>query len=282
MGIRMKDDKETRYIELGYFLKMRRSKILPSQVGLPNGSRRRTPGLRREEVAQLAGISLTWYTWLEQGRPIKISNYLIESLCHVLLLNKEERSHLFILAAKSLPINNVEQNQITAALRSVLDSLDIIPAYIMDNRWNIIAWNESASKVFYDFNKIDPEERNIVGMMFTNHEYMELFDDWAFHARGILARFRATCGRYVDDDWFKVLVSRLKTESTFFNEWWSMYDVHGMSDVIKQITHPIVGSLSFEFSSFDVSNNTNLKLILHTPLADTDTREKIILLMKET
>jgi hypothetical protein len=114
--------------------------------------------------------------------------------------------------------------------------------------------------------------------MFNNKDYMNLFNDWAFHAKGILARFRATCGKHIDDDWFASFISRLRTASPSFNEWWSLHNVHGMSNIIKEITHPVVGSLSFEFSSFDVSDNTHLKLILHTPLGNA--KEKIMLLMK--
>jgi len=278
----MNSNEKNRYIELGNFLKSRRNKIQPSQVGLSNGIRRRTPGLRREEVAQLAGISLTWYTWLEQGRPINVSEQLLESLCRVLFLTKEERNHLFILAAKTFPSDDYpEQSPITAALQNVLDSLDVIPAYLMDNRWDVIAWNKSACKIFCDFSTINPNERNIVWLMFKNSEYMDLFNDWDFHARGILARFRATCGKHIDDDWFTAFINKLRAESSAFNEWWSIYDVHGMSDIIKEITHPTIGSLSFEFNSFDVSDNANLKLILHTPLAGTDTKDKIMLLMSE-
>jgi transcriptional regulator with XRE-family HTH domain len=276
----MNNNEKNRYIELGNFLKSRRGKIQPSQFGLSNGVRRRTPGLRREEVAQLAGVSSTWYTWLEQGRPINVSDQLLESLSRVLLLTKEERDHLFALAAKTPPSDNcLEQSPVTPALQNVLDSLDLIPAYIMDNKWNVIAWNRSACEIFLDFTNIEPEERNIVWMMFTNSNYMSLFDDWAFHAKGVMARFRATYGKHIDDDWFTIFVNKLKKRSSIFNEWWSIYDVHGMGDIIKEITHPTAGNLSFEFNSFDVSNNVNLKLILHTPLVGTDTKEKIQLLM---
>lgn len=271
------DNNETnRYIELGHFLKTRRNKVLPNQVGLPDGMRRRTPGLRREEVAQLAGISLTWYTWLEQGRPINVSNQLLESLCHVLLLTNEERNHLFNLALKSSPVYKVEQCPVSASLQNVLDHLTIIPAYIMDDKWNIVAWNNCACAVFGDFSKLEPKERNIVWMMFNNSDYMSLFDDWAFHARGILARFRATCGKHVDDDWYTTFVNKLRAQNTSFDKWWSMYAVHGMNEITKKLTHPVVGCLSFEFSCFDVSDNPNLKLILHTPSPDTDTKQKII------
>jgi len=276
----MNTNEKNRYIELGNFLKSRRNKIQPSQFGLPNGVRRRTPGLRREEVAQLAGVSLTWYTWLEQGRPINVSDQLLESLCRVLLLTKEERNHLFALAAKTPPCDNwAEQSPITSALQNVLDGLDLIPAYIMDDKWNILAWNRSACKIFLDFSKMELEERNVVWMMFTNSDYMRLFDNWPFHAKGIVSRFRVTYGKHIDNDWFTDFVSKLKKRSPAFNEWWSIFDVNGMGDIIKNITHPTIGDLSFEFNSFDVSNNENLKLILHIPLTGTDTRKKIMLLL---
>ena len=278
----MDHNKINRYIELGNFLKTRRNKILPSQVGLPDGMRRRTPGLRREEVAQLAGISLTWYTWLEQGRSINVSDHLLEILSNILLLTNEERNHLFSLAAKSSAVNKAtEQYPVSASLQNVLDHLDIIPAYIMDDRWNVIAWNNSAKMVFGDFGKLPLEERNIVWIMFNNSDYMSLFDDWVSHARGVLARFRASSSKYIDEDWYISFVSKLKSQNSSFDRWWSMYAVHSMSKITKRLTHPVVGSLSFEFNCFDVSDNTNLKLILHTPAPDTDTKEKMIDLLNK-
>jgi hypothetical protein len=149
----------------------------------------------------------------------------------------------------------------------------------MDDRWNILAWNQSACKVFLDFNSMEIEERNIVWMMFTNTDYMSLFNNWDSHAKGIVSRFRGTYGKHIDDDWYVDFVSKLKKRSPAFNEWWSAYEVHGMSDIIKEISHPVIGNLSFEFNSFNVSNKEDLKLILHTPLAGTGTKEKIMLLM---
>jgi hypothetical protein len=275
----MNDYEKNRCKELGNFLMTRRNKIPPSQVGLSEGTRRRTPGLRREEVALLAGTSLTWYTWLEQGRSINVSDQLLESLSRVLQLSKEERNYLFLLAAKSLPGDYCPKtNLITPVLQNVLDSLNSIPSYIMDDRWNVIAWNQCACNVFADFGKIDPSERNIVWMMFHKEDYMDLFDDWTYHAKGILARFRAAYGKHIEDDWFITFIERIKTKSPEFNQWWEDYEINEMSSVIKKITHPIVGSMVFEFSSFDVSDNKNLKLILHNPLAGTDTKQKVMLL----
>lgn len=267
---------KNRYIELGNFLKSRRNKIHPSQFGLPDGLRRRTPGLRREEVAQLSGVSLTWYTWLEQGRPIHVSDALLESLCKTLLLSKEERLHLFSLTGKNPPPTvKTEENKISTALVHTLDCLRYIPAYIIDEHFNILAWNSIACKVFIDFDQLPADERNVIWMMFTNQNYMALFDDWSFHGKGLVARFRALYGRHMADEWFIGFVQRLQDKSPVFCQLWSAFDVHGMSDIEKKITHPAMGCMTFEFNSFTVADNENLKLILHIPVPGTGTEEKL-------
>ena len=272
----MKQADKNRYIELGDFLKSRRNKIHPSQFGLPDGIRRRTPGLRREEVAQLSGVSLTWYTWLEQGRPIHVSDALLESLCKTLLLTKEERLHLFSLTGKTPPpLTKIEENKVSTALLNTLYSLEYVPAYIIDEHFNILAWNSIASKVFIDFDLINPEERNVLWLMFINEAYMRLFDDWTSHGKGLVARFRALYGKHMEDDWFADFIQRLQKESPAFCEFWRAFDVHGMSDIEKKITHPAMGRMTFEFNSFNVSTNDNLKLILHIPAPETDTGEKL-------
>lgn len=272
----MISNEKSRYTELGNFLKTRRNSIIPAQVGLPAGIRRRTPGLRREEIAQLAGIGLTWYTWLEQGRQINVSDQVLESLSKVLMLNAEERKHLFTLAMKPIPNENYRNaGQLNDTLQHVLDSLETSPAYIIDQRWNICGWNKSACQVFGDFSQINESERNVVYMMFCKNEYMELFDDWEFHAKGIIARFRVMCGINIDDPWITDFTNNLKEKSSDFNMWWSMYKIHSMSDIIKELSHPVVGKLVFEFNSFDVSDNPNLKMLIHTPVQGTGTIDKM-------
>lgn len=272
----MINSEKKRYIELGNFLKTRRNRISPLQVGLPVGTRRRTPGLRREEIAQLAGIGLTWYTWLEQGRQINVSDQVLESLSKVLLLDDEERKHLFTLAMKPLPNeNDFNKGQLKDSLQNVLDSLETSPAYIMDQRWNICGWNKSACRVFGDFSQIDQLERNVVYMMFCKNEYMELFEDWEFHAKGIIARFRVMCGKNIADPWVADFTNNLKEKSADFNLWWSMYKINSMSDITKELVHPVVGKLVFEFNSFDVSDNPNLKMLIHTPVLGTGTIDKM-------
>ena len=270
-----------RYSELADFLKTRRSKTSPSQVGLRPGLRRRTPGLRREEVAQLAGVGLTWYTWLEQGRPIHVSTQVIESLSKVLLLDKQERLHLYTLSKQPLPtdVPSSYQGSITPLLQHVLDNLEFCPSFIMDRRWNILAWNQAACSVFVDFNKMNTRDRNMVWMMFTNSYYKQLFIDWEFHAQGMLGRFRSACSQYVKDPWLVQFVHDLKSASEEFDSWWSRHDVQNNNEIYKKLQHPIAGTLVFEFCSFDVSDNSGLTLIVNTPYLKTDTTLKMKSLM---
>jgi transcriptional regulator with XRE-family HTH domain len=264
--------------ELGDFLKARRAKILPSQVGLPEGTRRRIPGLRREEVAYLAGVGLTWYTWLEQGRDIRVSADVIQSLSRVLMLDEQERKHLYTLA-RQIPLENYPayRGVISPMLQHVLDNLTLSPSFIMDARWNTIAWNKAAEVVFADFSKIEPSYRNMVWMMFNYPDYRNLFVDWEYHAQGMLARFRSACSSYVEDSWYIKFVKDMQNESKEFDLWWSQYNVQINSDVYKRLKHPSVGEMVFEFSSFDVSDNPSLKLIVNAPYGDTDKKVRRLL-----
>lgn len=268
------NENQSRQNELGVFLKTRRSRIKPGQAGLPEGTRRRTPGLRREEVAQLAGIGLTWYTWLEQGRAISVSAEVLDSLSRVYLLTSEERRHLYALAKKPLAGPSDTYQPVNQSLLRILERMDdaYCPAYVMDCRWNVAAWNTCAAAVFGDFDGLPDEQRNVVYMMFCNCEYMALFDDWEYHARGIIARFHAAMAGHMDDPWFLNFVQDLKNKSKHFSAWWMLYDINGMSGVLKKLTHPVMGKLTFEFASFDSSDNPNLKLLIHNPDQDTAAR----------
>lgn len=276
------NNEKHRYSELADFLKTRRAKILPSQVGLSIGTRRRTPGLRREEVAQLAGIGLTWYTWLEQGRAIHVSTQVIESLSKVLLLDKQERIHLYLLANQPLPTDiPVCQGNVSPILQHVLDSLLFCPSLVTDQRWNVIAWNKAASVIFGNFSEMNVRERNIVWAMFTDDKYKQLYVDWRLHAKGLLGRFRSTCGQYIEDSWLAQFIDDLKKQSTEFNLWWSLHEIQSNGEKSKQMKHPVAGVLDFEISNFDVSDNSGLKMIVHVPLSETDTATKMKTLLHE-
>jgi transcriptional regulator with XRE-family HTH domain len=268
----MLNNEKRRYKELADFLKTRRAKILPSQVGLSPAMRRRTPGLRREEVAQLAGIGITWYTWLEQGRTIHVSAQVIESLARVLLLDKQERIHLYLLANQPLPAEIPGyQGQVSPILQHVLDNLELCPAFITDQRWNAIAWNKAACLVFGDLGEMNARQRNIVWAMFTDHFYKQLYVDWDLHAKSLLGRFRSTCGKYIEDAWLKQFIDELKEQSAEFNLWWPLHEIQDDGGVYKQLNHPVAGILDFESSSFDVPDNSGFKLFVHVPASGTDT-----------
>ena len=274
------NNENNRYKELGNFLKTRRAKILPSQVGLSAATRRRIPGLRREEVAQLAGISITWYTWLEQGRSIHVSTQVIESLSKVLLLDKQERIHLYLLANQPLPPDIPGyQGAASPILQHVLDSLIYSPSLVTDQRWNVIAWNKAARLIFGEFSEMNVRERNIVWAMFTDKKHKQLFVDWSMHAKDLLGRFRATCGRYIEDAWLTQFIDDLKMQSAEFNLWWPLHEIESNSEKCKQLNHPSAGILNFEVSNFDVSDSSGLKMIVHTPLSGTDTADKMKLLI---
>ena len=270
------DNERHRYKELGDFLKTRRAKIMPSQVGLSSASRRRTPGLRREEVAQLAGVGVTWYTWLEQGREIHVSTQVIESLSRVLMLDKQERIYLHLLANQPLPEEIPGYlGTVSPILQHVLDHLTLCPSLVTDQRWNVVAWNKAACTIFGDFTKMTSRERNIVWAMFTDNKYKQLFVGWDMHAKGLVGRFRATCGQYIKDPWLIQFIDDLKMQSTEFNLWWPLHEIQSNSEKYKQLNHPIAGTLDFEVCNFDVADNSGLKLIVHTPLSGTDTSAKM-------
>lgn len=267
---------EKRYKELADFLKTRRAKILPSQAGISSTTRRRTPGLRREEVAQLAGIGLTWYTWLEQGRAIHVSAQVIESLSNVLLLDKQERIHLYLLANQPCPIDIPEhQGTVSPILQHVLDSLVLCPSIIADQRWNVVAWNRAASLVLGDFSSMNVRKRNIVWAMFTDIRFKELYIDWEKHAKSLLGRFRLSCGKYIEDSWLNQFVDELKAQSVEFDQWWPLHEIQDDSGVYKQLNHPVAGRLDFESSSFNVPDYSGYKMFVHVPLSGTDTGDKI-------
>ncbi len=271
------DSSRQRYKEFGDFLKTRRAKIQPSQVGLPEGAHRRTPGLRREEVASLSGVGLTWYTWIEQGRPIQVSAQVLESLARALMLDKQETLHLYTLAGQAPPNGFLgSYDNVNPMLQHMLDSLDYSPATITDARWNLIAWNNAALKLSFDYSKVDIYKRNLLQMMFTNEEFQKTFTDWSSTAQSMVARFRAVYGKFVDDPWIEAFINDLKAESKDFKLWWSMHNVKTEDERNKVIIHPVLGKLVFEETSFMVANNTNLKMNIFTPLEGTDTKEKIM------
>ncbi|MGF1481406.1 MAG: helix-turn-helix transcriptional regulator [Cyanophyceae cyanobacterium] len=269
-------DKKKRLKALSSFLKNRRSRISPGEVGLPEGVRRRTPGLRREEVAQLAGVGVTWYTWIEQGRDIQVSVQVLEGIARALKLNLDERNHLFLLADQSPPIASIQsQESVSPLLLQALDRFSANPAYITGQRWDLLAWNQSACAVFGDFGSLPLQERNILWFVFTNENLRQNLVDWEAHARLVLAQFRASYSRYIGDPWFVELINDLEVASPKFRLWWVEHDVLGRIDGHKEIAHPLVGRLALNYVVFKVADRPNLEVVMYLPLPESDTALKL-------
>ncbi|MEO1006557.1 MAG: helix-turn-helix transcriptional regulator [Cyanobacteria bacterium J06638_38] len=269
-------DKKERLEELSSFLKNRRSRISPEEVGLPKGTRRRTPGLRREEVAQLAGVGVTWYTWIEQGRDVQISAQVLEGISRALKLTLDEQNHLFLLADQLPPIEPIQTQEIVSPLLlEALDRFNTNPAYVTGQRWDLLAWNQIACTVFGDFGSLPTQERNILWFVFMNENLRQILIDWETHARLILAQFRIKYSRFAGDPWFVELINNLKVASPEFRLWWTEHDVLGRTDGRKEINHSIVGRLVLNYVVFKVAGSPNLEFVMYLPLPESDTALKI-------
>ncbi|WP_342761495.1 helix-turn-helix transcriptional regulator [Bacillus sp. BR3(2024)] len=268
--------------ELADFLKSRRARLTPEQFNLPIGQRRKTKGLRREEVAQLTGIGLTWYTWLEQGRDIQVSQEVIESISRVFRLEGEERNHLILLANLSLPsqIRKPIAGHINGVLEGLLDQLQFCPAYVIDEKLNIVHWNKAASVVFGDFGEMDERNRNAVWRCFTSKEYRKLFENWENHAQRLIAQFRATYTQFIGDEWFKNVIEELTERSSEFRMWWSNHEVQGKPIGRKVLLHPAIGTLVMDHVTLQVYDAPELKLTIYQPRIEEDTKMKMKELLK--
>jgi transcriptional regulator with XRE-family HTH domain len=274
-------DPAVRRREAGDFLRSRRERLAPSDVGLSDGFRRRTPGLRREEVAMLAGVGTTWYTWLEQGRDVRPSNEVLSALAGALRLDPTERRHLFVLHDRRPPERpNTGPEQVDEPLRRMLDSLTGQPAFVLGRRWDVLAWNRAAEVVYGPYGSLEGDERNMLHLVFVDQDHRRLVDDWEAVARSSLAMFRADCARYAGDPNFERLVVRLTRLSPEFAQWWPQREVARPLAGEKRIDHPIAGRMLFEYSSFGVGDPPDMKLIVFTPLEGEDTVRKLDRLLR--
>ena len=267
---------EIRRQELSDFLRNRRGRVTPSDVGLPATNRRRTPGLRREEVAQLAGMSATWYTWLEQKRPIGVSAGVLDNLARVLLLDPAERMQLFQLALRQPVLNSTSKPEtVSPLIRRIIDQMDPIPALVIGRRWDILAWNRGARAFFLDFEQVPANERNMLWLLFTNPALRSLVVDWRERAQDTLARFRADYGRHAGDGHFVQLVERLKSVSPEFAQWWPRFDIQPMSEGRREYDHPLGGRMTVEHATFLVGDNPELGLLVMNAAAASNSIAKM-------
>jgi transcriptional regulator with XRE-family HTH domain len=250
---------------LADFLRQRRENLAPAAVGLPPGLRRRTPGLRREEVAQLASIGTSWYVWLEQGRDVHPSAQVLESLAQALRLTLNERRHLFLLAGQPPPAyGSPSAESVSPALRQILDDLDPTPACVLGRRWDYLAWNRAADLLFGIDEAASPYARNLVWQLFANPARRER-PHWEQVARSTLAEFRAVSARYPGDRWVEELIEDLKQVSPEFSQWWPHHDVRPALDGHKVIEHPALGRLEFEHINLQVLSDPDIRIMIYAP-----------------
>lgn len=254
---------EGRRTELAAFLRSRRASLSPQTVGLPFTGRRRTPGLRREEVAVLADVSVTWYTFLEQGRPIRISPEALLRVASALRLADLEVRHLFLLAERTPP-RTPAVDDVPERLLDVMASLTDSPAWLVNPTYDALSWNRASAAVWLDLDAVCAEERNLVWLMLTRPEPPALHVDWASDARRTMAALRARHAERGNDPRFEELVDRLTKASPFFREWWPRHEIHTPAPCIA-IRHPRAGLLRFSATTFRPDPGPGLRLLVWTP-----------------
>lgn len=278
-------NKQTRYEALSAFLKSKRSKINPQSVGLPMGTRRRTPGLRREEVAQIAGVSTTWYTWLEQGRDIKVSSSVLEAIATALQLNNDERKYLFDLALEAnqnVSQQEIQQTKIPPSLEKILSELKHCPTYITDRHFQIVGWNRAAAHVFLDFEEIPWEQRNLIRLVFTRKELRALAVNWEHFVKGFLAIFRAYYGQYVGDEWYNRFLEEMTEFHPDFHSLWQESQVSIAPEVQIEFRHAKAGKMLFNLTSLQIQGDMDLRCSVFTPVEESTTESKLKRLMEKS
>ncbi len=267
------NDQERR-MALADFLRSQRARLSPTEVGILGGARRRTPGLRREEVAQLANVGLSWYVSLEQGRDVHPSVQVLENLAQALRLNLAERRHLFLLAEQRIPSTPTSLAEtVSPALRQTIQSLDPNPAFVLGKRWDYLTWNKAAELLFSISRRDPPYERNLVWWLFSNLDRWKHLSDWREYAQGVLAEFRVDCARHQGDPWIEALIEDLKQASPEFRKWWPRHNVRNYLEEQKIFENDRLGHLEFDHITLLVPSNPDLKVMIYA--ASPETAQKL-------
>lgn len=255
---------------LGHYLKDRRTKLDAARLGYPM-TRRRTPGLRREEVAQRANVSITWYTWLEQGRGGAPSADVLDRLAGALALTDVEREHLFLLAQNRPPEVQHQQTQdVTPQLQRILDTLEFSPAYVKTPDWDVIAWNRAAEVILPDLLSLPEGKRNLLRMVFCQPHMQEKMLEWESVARFVVATFRAETAKTNVSAYTKALIDELSQLSPAFKSMWLEHDVRTHGEGTKHIQHPTLGLITLEYSAFAVDGKPHLGMVIYNPVTAKD------------
>ena len=254
---------ETQRRQLIGFLKGCRARLAPEAVGLPDTSRRRTPGLRREDVAAIAGVSVTWYTWLEQGRDIHVSADVLERICTTLRLSPDEREYLFALVQhRPAPPAATHSQEISPSIQHMLNAV-AVPALVMTSRWDVIAWNDY-TKIFRDYDQLAADKRNLLRLLLIEDEsYQRDLGQYEAMARRVLSRFRVDYSQTVDDPAFEELIEELTAHSSIFRRLWNSPEVMSRSEGVARYAH--LGGVSFEHSSYVPEGSPTLRVVIYVP-----------------
>ena len=257
---------------LGTYLKDRRAKLDPAAFGLPS-TRRRTPGLRREEVAQRAHVSATWYTWLEQGRGGAPSADVLDRLSRALALKEVEREHLYLLAQGRPPeVRPPVEASVSPRLQRVLDSLDTSPALVKNATWDVVAWNDAAAAVLIDYATLAPEERNVLRLIFRHDLIRAKLPEWEHAARFVVASFRTEIARMGTSRRAQFLIEDMSRLSPEFAAMWREHDVRTYGEGTKLVHAAHGGPLALEYSSFVVDGQPGLGMVIYTPATPQDAK----------
>jgi transcriptional regulator with XRE-family HTH domain len=258
---------------LGDYLRNRRTKLDPASFGF-SGSRRRTAGLRREEVAQRANISATWYTWLEQGRGGHPSADVLDRIAKALTLTEVEREHLFLLGLGRPPeVRYRGGDAITPRLQRLLEALAYSPAIVRTATWDVVAWNRAAAAVLTDYGSLPPEQRNVLRMIFCDPRVRAAQFDWESVARFVVGAFRIDAARAGAAAEVEPLVDEMCRTSPEFAAMWRDNDVRTHGDGLKRLRHPVLGPIALEYSAFAVDGRPDLQMIVYNPATSADAEQ---------
>ncbi|WP_326612318.1 helix-turn-helix transcriptional regulator [Streptomyces scopuliridis] len=262
-------ESDIRRHELAGFLRSRRERIMPEQVGLDRGSRRRTPGLRREEVAQLSAVGVTWYTWLEQARAIQVSAQVLDALARALLLDPSERAHLFALAGALDPAPGTPCPTITPSIRQMLERLEPFPACVQNSRYDILAYNRTYGVMMCDLDAVPPQDRNCLWLAFTNEDFRAALGNREETTRIMAAKFRAAMAEHLSEPPWKTLLGRLRAASPEFREVWERHEVVApVGDRTKRFVNVQVGQLNLEHTNLWLGPSAGPRLVSYVPVDD--------------
>jgi transcriptional regulator with XRE-family HTH domain len=264
-----RESEQARREALGAFLRTRRARLSSEQVGMPPAPRRRTPGLRREEVAIAAGVSTTWYTYLEQGRDIQVSSSILTSLANVLQLTEDEQAYLFTLARQPLPTKQSSLEPfLQRTYQRILDEMGTIPAILTGRTYDVLGWNRAARLIFGDFGQIPASERNILWLLFSETPFRQqitLFREPEQYAQEVTETFRGRVNDSLADPSILAFVERLQQISPVFRELWATYNVRSTCATRKGLLHPLLGSLTFDYAKFQLIEHPDIRCHMYVP-----------------